>query len=82
MLRFGTIKSKLAGYLLEQMQHNNSSEFDIVHTQQELADIFGVTRPALSRALSQIIETRIINSKNKHFRINDKDKLIAIFKNI
>lgn len=82
MLRFGTIKSKLAGYLLEQMQHNNSTEFDIPHTQQELADMFGVTRPALSRAISQISETGIIRSEKKHFRIDDKERLIDIFKNV
>lgn len=80
LLRFGTIKNKLAGYLLEQTQQNGSLEFDIPHTQQELADLFGVSRPALSRVLRQIAETGIITSRKKHIRINDHPKLIHLFK--
>lgn len=80
MLRFGTIKSKLAGYLLEQAQRTNNIEFDIPHTHQELADLFGVSRPALSRVLGQIAATGIITSRKKHFQINDQLQLIRLFK--
>lgn len=80
MLRFGTIKSKLVGYLLEQAQRNGSNSFDIPHTHRELADLFGVSRPALSRVLGQIAETGIITSRKKHFQINDRIRLIHLFK--
>ena len=74
-MSFGTIKSKIANYLLSQIKQKQNSEFDIPHTQQELADMFGVTRPALSRAISQIAETGILISHKNHFIIRDEDKL-------
>ncbi len=74
-MSFGTIKSKIANYLLSQIKQKQNSEFDIPHTQQELADMFGVTRPALSRAISQIAETGILISHKNHFVIRDEDKL-------
>ena len=74
-MSFGTIKSKIANYLLRQIKQKQSVEFDIQHTQQELADMFGVTRPALSRAISQIAETGVLMSQKNHFVIIDENKL-------
>ncbi|MFA5302849.1 MAG: Crp/Fnr family transcriptional regulator [Bacteroidales bacterium] len=54
LLQFGTIKSKLRSYFMEQKHNNGSGTFTIPHTQQELADTFGVTRPALARAIKQM----------------------------
>lgn len=68
-LGFGTIKSNLATYLYEIMQQKESSSFEIAHTQQQLADMFGVTRPALAKAISQMIQQGVIDSKGKHFTI-------------
>ena len=67
--RFGTIKSKWAYYLLEQSQVHHDTIFQIPHSQQELADLFGVTRPAVAKALSQLIEMGIVQSDRKYFRI-------------
>ncbi len=80
LLRFGTIKSKLASYLVEQMQAHRSPSFTISHTHQDLADMFGVTRPALSRAIGQLAEDgAIISDKNTYNIINQK-KLINLIK--
>jgi len=67
--RFGTIKNKLAFYLLEQYDIRKSQSFTIPHTQQELADMFGVTRPALALALSQLIQSGAVTSSKKQFQI-------------
>lgn len=67
--RFGTIKSKWANYLLEQSKINNDTIFQIPHSQQELADIFGVTRPAVAKALFQLVEMGVVQSDRKYFRI-------------
>lgn len=75
LLRFGTIKSKLAQYLLEQIQRNKSSDLYLPHTHQELADLFGVTRPALSRAMSQLTEAKIIIAQKNHIVIPEPAKL-------
>lgn len=81
MQRFGTIKSKLARYLLEISQRlaNSSTpltEFTIPHTQQQLADIFGVTRPALARAIKQLENENLIQTKTKNFRILNRKLLM------
>jgi CRP/FNR family transcriptional regulator, dissimilatory nitrate respiration regulator len=81
MQRFGTIKSKLARYLLELSQRLANgqaalSEFTIQHTQQQLADLFGVTRPALARTIKQLEDEKIIRTKSKQFSILDRKKLM------
>lgn len=76
MQRFGSIKSKLARYLLEMSSRQKSSDFIIPHTQQELADIFGVTRPALARVIGQMEQEFIIKSKGKSFQIIERKKLL------
>jgi CRP/FNR family transcriptional regulator, dissimilatory nitrate respiration regulator len=83
MQRFGTIKSKLARYLLELSQRQatalNISEalnnFSIPHTQQQLADTFGVTRPALARTIKQLETEGLIQAKVKQFRILNRKGL-------
>ena len=76
MQRFGTIKSKLAKYLLEQSQRQSKTEFTIPHTQQELADLFGVTRPALARVLKHLEDEQLILAKSKHFSLLNKKGLL------
>ncbi len=60
LLRFGTIKSKLSAFLLEQMHLHGAVDFTISQTQQELADLFGVTRPSLGRTLRKLEESGAI----------------------
>ena len=67
--RFGTIKNKFAHYLLEQSELHNSLTFTIPHTQQELSDMFGVTRPAFALALKQLIQSGALTSTKKQFQI-------------
>ena len=76
MQRFGSIKSKLARYLLEMSSRQKSELFIIPHTQQELADIFGVTRPALARVIGRMETEGAILTKRKSFQILEK-QLIA-----
>jgi CRP/FNR family transcriptional regulator, dissimilatory nitrate respiration regulator len=76
MQRFGTIKSKLAKYLLEQSQRQSKTEFTIPNTQQQLADLFGVTRPALARVLKQMENEQLIQAKSKHFSLLNKKGLM------
>jgi CRP-like cAMP-binding protein len=79
-LCFGTIKSKLAGYLLEIAQIEKSLNFDIKHSQQELADMFGVTRPALAKTIGDMIDEGLIVSKQKNFTIINQREIMRIFR--
>lgn len=59
-LKFGTIKSKLALFFLEKIKNTGSTHFTIPESQQALADLFGVTRPALARTISEMTEEKLI----------------------
>jgi CRP-like cAMP-binding protein len=52
-LSFKTIKGKLAQYIL-QLAQPDKTKIRLPMTHQELADFFGVTRPALSRAIGEM----------------------------
>jgi CRP/FNR family transcriptional regulator, dissimilatory nitrate respiration regulator len=76
MQRFGTIRSKLARYLLEVASiESSTSGFVIPHTQQQLADRFGVTRPALARGLAQLEAEGLIHYKRNFCQIVDLGRL-------
>jgi CRP-like cAMP-binding protein len=79
-LSFGTIKSRIAGYLLEIAAQHGSLEFKIKHTQQELANMFGVTRPALSKTIKEMIDEGLIESNQKSYIITNKRELYRLFR--
>lgn len=63
-LSFKTIKSKLAQYILE-LAGGKSGEIKLDRTQNDLADYFGVARPSVARALGELEESGIIETKGK-----------------
>lgn len=72
---FKTIKSKLAAFILEQSDNGKKREITLRQTQQELAEFFGVTRPALARGIAELIDEGIIDSRNKSIYILDVHRL-------
>lgn len=80
LLGLNTIKGKLAHYLLEQMKMNSSNEFKMPHTQNELAEMFGVIRPSVARSLKEMNEEGIIITKGKNITITDGRKLSQLLK--
>lgn len=72
---FKTIKSKLAAFILEHSDNGKRKEITLKETQQELADFFGVSRPALARGLAELADEGIIESRNKTIHIINTDKL-------
>lgn len=74
-LSFRTIKEKIALYLLEKSQNETYRIIDINQSQQELADLFGVTRPSLTRALSELEDEKLIVIERKQLTIVDFKKL-------
>ncbi|HYX08559.1 MAG TPA: Crp/Fnr family transcriptional regulator [Bacteroidales bacterium] len=75
-LSFKTIKGKIAQFLLDQMKEPHVVE--MAKTQQELAELFGVTRPSLARALGEMSEKGIIQAGRKKIIIPDVEKLKAL----
>jgi len=73
-LSFKTIKGKLAQYFL-QRNGNRPNSFILDVTQNDLADYFGVARPSIARALSEMEKDGIITAKGRHITIKDSEKL-------
>jgi CRP-like cAMP-binding protein len=67
-----TIKGKLSQYILAR---TNNLCFTMDMNQTTLAEYFGVTRPSLSRSLSEMIDEGIISLKGKNGKVVDIRKL-------
>jgi CRP-like cAMP-binding protein len=75
VLSISSLRGKLAFYLLQQVKQTGKTEFLLPHTQQELAEQFGATRPSVGRILSQLNDENIIETERKQIRILDKKAL-------
>ena len=69
------IKGKIADYLLKRTRGKLLNTIDLPYSQDKLADLFGVTRPALTRALRELVQSNIICAKGKQVCILDRNKL-------
>lgn len=80
ILGLSTIKGKIAHFLLDQTKKHNSLELKLSHTQAELAEMFGVTRPSLARTLREMNNEGLIQTKGKEVNILDKMQLTQLVK--
>lgn len=72
---FKTIKGKFSRYLLDQAEQAGSDRFRLKLTQREMANLFGVTRPALARAIGEMSAEGSIYVERKEVRILFPEKL-------
>ena len=63
-----TIKGKFAQYILTRI---NDMNFTLGMSQTDLAEYFGVTRPALARCISEMVSDKIITIKGKKGKVID-----------
>ncbi len=78
-LSFKTLKGKLAHYLMELDRQQNQDQEGIIvltRTQEELAELFGVARPSLSRTLRELHHQGIIEADGRLVRILDRNALL------
>lgn len=73
-LSFKTIKGKVAHFLLQQAGDKFHS-VELNNTQQQLADLFGVTRPSLARVFGEMQKEGLISISAKTVTLPDKAKL-------
>ena len=78
-LSFQTIRGKIAHYLL-QLAGPIDGEIILPKSQEELANMFGVTRPSLGRALRELHNENIIEAKGKSITIVNRNELIKQLK--
>lgn len=80
LLGLSSIKGKIAHYLLEQVKKQGSDSIRMMHTQNELSEMFGVARPSVARAIGDMNREGYIASHGKHIEIRDKSKLSGLLK--
>lgn len=79
-LSFKTIKEKVAHFLLQQAGDRLHS-FELKNTQQQLADLFGVTRPSLARVLSDMQNNGLIKIEKRTVTLLNKNALNKLLGN-
>lgn len=78
MLSLGSIRSKFALYLLNMIKDQKKELVNLKHTQEELAEMFGVTRPALARVIRELNDEGLIKSRRKEIQVLNKHKLSSL----
>lgn len=79
-LSFKTIKEKVAHYLLQKAGERLHS-IELKNTQQQLADLFGVTRPSLARVLAEMQREKLIVIEKRTVTLLNKQKLNELLRN-
>ncbi|MCY6355539.1 Crp/Fnr family transcriptional regulator [Clostridium sp. ZS2-4] len=74
-LSYGTIREKIASFLLDEYKKQKNLTINIKFSRQELADQFGTTRPSLSRELINMRDDNLIEFTRTTMTIVDLDKL-------
>ncbi|MEG2761330.1 MAG: helix-turn-helix domain-containing protein [Mucinivorans sp.] len=64
--------TKVLDYILENTQNN---KVIFKHSIKELAELFGVSRPSLSRVISEFVEDEILKRDGKNKFILNKEKI-------
>lgn len=80
-LSFQSIKGKFAHYVLSLTSGSNQNSVLLPKTQAEMADLFGVARPSLARAIRSLDADGIISAKGKEVAILDKRRLSSYLRN-
>ncbi|MDD2277569.1 MAG: Crp/Fnr family transcriptional regulator [Bacteroidales bacterium] len=79
-LSFKTIKEKVAHYLLNLAKSETRTTIILPKSHQELAELFGVTRPSLARVLSEMEDDETIIVNRREVQIINKQKLLEMIK--
>ncbi len=77
-LSLKTIKEKIAYFIMQRMKNSGNGHVPIDQTQTNLADLFGVTRPSLSRTILEMEKQDIFVWSRDHIVIKDLRKLNSI----
>jgi len=76
-LSFKTLKGKLAHYLMElDRNQQQNGKINIPRSQEELAELFGVARPSLSRTLRELHHRGIIDANGRTVTIINREALL------
>lgn len=78
ILNAETIKSKIAVYFLSIYKKTNKLSFEMPMKRQELSEFLNITRPSLSRELSNMQDDNIIDVYRSSVKILDLERLYEL----
>ena len=76
--QFNTIKQKIAVYFLDFSLSQGTNNIQIPYSVEKLSEIFGVTRPALSRSLAELVAANLLTRNGRKYNISDLEKLSSL----
>lgn len=79
-LSFHSIKGKFAYYILNLAKNNNTNYVTLPASQAKLAELFGVTRPSLARAIREMHNDRLIRADAKNIQILNTFELYELMR--
>jgi CRP-like cAMP-binding protein len=77
-LSLKTIREKIAYFLLQKMKSNTNNLIPNEQSQTNLADLFGVTRPSLTRTILELERQGILEWSRENVKILDMNRLNKI----
>jgi CRP-like cAMP-binding protein len=72
---FKNIKSKIAYFLLNIYREEKNAKFKLPQTQQNIADLLGVTRPSLARSFAEMEKEGLLVLSGKNVELLDINRL-------
>ncbi len=78
LLQFATLRERLADWILRQADRSSSNELTLPASKEKLAEVFGVTRPSLSRGIGELVREGLVESEGRVLRILDRRALESL----
>lgn len=78
-MQIGTIEKKLCSYLIEQQNLQQKDLISLPYSVQNLSELFGISRPSLSRSLGLLVDEGLITREGKKIRVLDIKSLYQRF---
>jgi len=79
-MSFQTLKGKLAHFFIRESKKTGKEDFICPKSQNQMAEMFGVARPSLSRALREMDKVGLIKAQGKKIRILNRNSLLKLLK--
>ncbi|SMO45226.1 cAMP-binding domain of CRP or a regulatory subunit of cAMP-dependent protein kinases [Saccharicrinis carchari] len=68
-LSFQSVRGKIANYILQLTQRDDSQQLTLPLSQNQMAELFGVARPSVGRGMRELHNEGILHVKGKDIRI-------------
>lgn len=81
LTQFASLRQRIAVYLSEspvRTDTDGNRYIHVPHSRQELADMFGVARPSLSREIGRMVDEGLISVEENRFRLVRRDAIRAL----